>query len=112
MPTDRSYEDIVASQKEFVRKRYASALTQLKEPGTRPKFMGRQPGKEGDLPPGLPPQLANKLRRVMQGAGQMQQKGKDVSPIQKLMQKVGPLIQDGKFAEAEKVVDEALKLVE
>ena len=104
VPTDRSYDDIVASQKEFVRKRYASALQQLKEPGTRPKHVGPQDGP--------PPGLASKIQKIMEGARQMQQKGKDVSSIAKLKQRVGPLLQDGKFAEAEKLVDEALKLVE
>lgn len=48
----------------------------------------------------------------MQLAGQKQQKGQDVSPIQKIMEKVGPLLQEMKFAEAEKLADQALKLLE
>ena len=37
-PRDRNYEDIVASMKVFVRKRYALAQKQLANPGTRPEI--------------------------------------------------------------------------
>jgi hypothetical protein len=40
----------------------------------------------------------------------MQRNGKDVLPIQKLMQQVGPLLQQGRAEEAEKLIVEALKL--
>ena len=49
--------------------------------------------------------------RSQRAAEQMQRSGKDVLPIQKLMQQVGPLLQQGKQQEAEKLIDEALKLV-
>jgi hypothetical protein len=42
----------------------------------------------------------------------MQKKGQDVSPIQRLMQKIGPLLQEGKTEEAGKLIDEALKITE
>ena len=40
VPTDRSYDDIVASIRTFMRKRYTTAKSQLQDPGPRPK---RQP---------------------------------------------------------------------
>lgn len=101
-PADQSYDDIVASMKTFVRKRYATAREQLESPGKRPT-MSRQPG-------GPPPQLVEKLQRIQRAAEAMQRAGKDVLPIQKLMQKVGPLLQQGRMDEAEKLVAEALKL--
>lgn len=104
VPGDRDYDDIVGSIKTFVRKRYASALEQLENPGPRPKVQHRPAG-------GLPRRLAEKLKRIERRARQMQKIGQDVSSIQKLMQKVPPLLQQGKADEAEKVFDEVLKLV-
>jgi len=40
----------------------------------------------------------------------MQQNGEDLAPIHKVLQRVGPLLQQGKANEAEKLIDEALKL--
>ena len=40
----------------------------------------------------------------------MQRNGQDVSPIQKLMRQVGPLLQQGRADEAERLIVEALKL--
>jgi CotH kinase protein len=101
-PGDRSYDDIVLSIKTFVRKRYASARQQLENPGTRPE-MARRPG-------GPPPQLVEKIHRVQRAAEQMQRSGKDVQPIHRVMQRVGPLLEQAKFEEAEKLIGEALNL--
>ncbi len=103
VPNDRSYDDIVDSMKAFVRKRYASAAEQLDKPGERPKVEHR--------PPGLPPQLAGKILRIQKRVEQMQRDGQDVAPIIKLMQRLGPAVQAGKWAEAEKITDEAIKLI-
>ena len=40
----------------------------------------------------------------------MQRNGENVLPIQKLMQQVGPLLQQGRADEAERLIAEALKL--
>jgi spore coat protein CotH len=103
VPGDRSYDDIVESMKAFVRKRHASAVGQLDKPGERPKVERRALGP--------PPQLVGKIQRIQKRAEEMQRAGQDVSPIAKLMQRVGPAVQAGKFDEAEKIVDEALKLI-
>jgi hypothetical protein len=89
--------------KVFVRKRYASAVEQLEKPGERPKVERR--------PSGLPPRLAGKIQRIQKRAEGMRRAGQDVSPIARLMRRVGPAIQGGKLTEAEKIVDEALKLI-
>ena len=103
VPGDRGYDDIVASMKAFVRKRYANAVAQLEDPGERPKGEPR--------PPGPSPQLAGKVQRVQKRVQEMQRDGQDVTPIVRLMQRFGPAVEAGKFAEAEKIADEALKLV-
>ena len=105
-PEDQNYEDIVASMKTFVRKRYTTASQQLANPGKRPEIVHRPQGGPG----GPPPQLAEKIQRVFRAAEQMQKNGKDVLPIQKLMQQVGPLLQQGRADEADKLIVEALKL--
>jgi hypothetical protein len=103
VPGDKSYDDIVDSMKAFVRKRYASAVEQLDKPGERPKVERR--------PPGPPPQLVAKIQRIQKRAEEMQRAGQDVTPIARLMQRVGPAVQAGKFDEAEKIADDALKLI-
>ena len=102
-PEDRSYDDIVASMKRFIRKRHASAVQQLDNPGQRPQAVN---------PPhhGPPPQLVEKIQRIQRGAERMQRNGQDVRPIQKLMQQIGPLLQKGRHEDAEKLIGEALKL--
>lgn len=105
-PGEQSYEEIVASMKTFVRQRYTTARQQLENPGQRPEIVRRPQGG----PHGPPPQLVEKLQRIQRAAEQMQRSGKDVRPIQKLMQQVGPLLQQGRPEEAEKLVIEALKL--
>jgi spore coat protein CotH len=102
VPGDRSYDDIVDSMKGFVRKRHASAVQHLDKPGERPKV---------ERPPGLPPQLVAKIQLIQKRAEEMQRAGQDVSPIAKVMQRLGPAIQAGKSAEAEKIINEALKLL-
>ncbi|MFO0804387.1 MAG: CotH kinase family protein [Gemmataceae bacterium] len=102
VPGDRSYDDIVESMKAFVRKRHASAVKQLDAPGERPK---------AERPVGPPPQLAAKIQQVVKRAEELQRSGQDVAPIAKLMQRVGPAAQAGKWDEAEKIVDAALKLL-
>jgi len=102
-PGDRSYEDIVASMKQFIRKRYTSAVRQLEIPGPRPELVRR--------PAGPSPQLVEKIQRLHRAAKAMAREGKDVAPVQKLMRQVGPLLQQGQAGEAEKLVIEALKLV-
>ncbi len=101
-PEDRSYDDIVVSMKKFVRQRYISARQQLENPGKRPEIVRR--------PDGPPPQLAEKIQRIQRAAQQMQRNGQDVLPIHKLMQQVGPLLQQGRAEEAERLLVEALKL--
>lgn len=106
-PGNESYDDIVASMKQFARKRYASARAQLADPGERPKFVGRHRGVGG-----APPHIAKKVRSVEQQVhamhSRLQQKMK---AIHARMEQVGPLIQSGKTAEAEKLLDEALDLI-
>ncbi|MBS0203148.1 MAG: CotH kinase family protein [Planctomycetes bacterium] len=105
-PEDRSYDDIVASIKQFIRKRHATARQQLENPGKRPA-MSRPP----EMHRGPPPQLVGKIQRVQRVAEQMRQNGKDLQPLHKIMQQVGPLLQQGKFDAAENLIGEALKVV-
>ena len=41
----------------------------------------------------------------------MSRSGQDIAPIANRMQRVGPLVQGGKLAEAEKILDEVLNLL-
>ena len=97
--------------KQFVRKRYETARSQLDSPGERPKFVGQQRGPMG--PGGPPPHIAKKIRAVEKRVQAMHRRLQEkMKAIQARMQKVAPLIQNGKAAEAEKLLDEALTLAE
>ena len=108
VPGDRNYDGIVESIKTFMRKRYVSAVEQLKNPGPRPEVVRRPSGGRNGH---LPPRLAEKLQRIENRARQMQKEGKDVSPIQRVLQKVPPLLQHGMVDKADELFDEALKLI-
>ena len=105
VPSDSSYDDVVASMKTFVSKRYYSAKQQLQSPGPRPEQVHRR----SPHPHGMPPELSARLDRVQHGARSMQRK---MQQLQNLMRQIGPLIQQRKFQEADKLVSEALKLTE
>lgn len=105
-PDDRSYDDIVSSIKDFVRKRYATALGQLENPGERPKHVGRQQRGPGES--GIPPDIADKLHMLQQRMGDLQRRQQS---IHKLMRRLPGLIQQGKTAEAERLLDRAIKLL-
>jgi len=55
--------------------------------------------------------LRSKGDRVEAGVRRWQQQGRDPSPVAQVMQEVEPLIRDGKFDDAEAVLDRALKLL-
>lgn len=101
---DEDYDQIVASIRDFIRKRYASAHQQLAEPGERPKRL--QP------PQGPPEQLAVKIRQLQEGARKVQKNGVDFAPIENLMRQIGPLLEQQKNQQAEKLVDQALQLID
>ena len=94
--------------KVFVRKRYASAKQQLENPGPRPGIVRRPPGGP---PGGLPPRIAGRIQQIQRRVREMQQSGQDMSPIHGLLQRVCALLQQGRFAEAEKIIHEVLELV-
>ena len=90
-PGDRSYEEIVASMKVFMQKRYASARKQLDAPGPRPK-----PKPRSSTAP--PPELEAKIQQMHR-------------LIQQRMQQIGTLLQRGRSDEAEKLIEEMTKLL-
>ncbi|MBS0260933.1 MAG: CotH kinase family protein [Planctomycetes bacterium] len=102
-PGDRNYDDIVASMKLFMRRRYETARLQLKEPGPRPA-MSRRPG-------GPSPELVARIQRVERIAQERHKQGQDIRPIQNVMERVGPLLQAGKLEAAEKLVRELLQQI-
>jgi len=58
---------------------------------------------------GLEARLTAKVRQVREGMERWQAEGRDPSPVGEIMQEFPPLMQDGKPAEAERVLDKALK---
>ena len=67
-------------------------------------------GANQGKPAGLPSRIAAKIQQVQQRAQKMQTNGEDVSEIQKLMNQLAPLMKQGKTEDAEKHIDQALKL--
>jgi len=60
----------------------------------------------------LPPAIPEKLEKVKTGVERWQNEGRDPSAIAQLMQEFSPLMQEGKFKEAEALLDRALKQLE
>lgn len=66
VPADRNYDDIIASMKAFIRRRYATARAQLDNPGKRPEVRRPQPGGPNHEPrPGMPSKDAPSELRVV-----------------------------------------------
>ena len=105
VPGDKDYDGIVDSMKAFVRKRYTTAKQQLRNPGRRPTPNHRR----GPYSQGMPPQLSARIQRVQQGAQKMQSK---MQQLQKIMRQIGRFVQEKKFEQAGKLVDEALVLTD
>ncbi len=105
VPSDKNYDGIVDSMKTFMRKRYATAKQQLKNPGQRPKPVQRS----GHNQQGIPPKLSARIQRVQQGAKNMQRKMKQ---LQKIMQQIGQLIHQKKFEQADRLIEKALELTQ
>jgi spore coat protein CotH len=64
-PEDRDYESIVASIKDFVRRRYDTARAQLDDPGARPRLVRNLPHRGQAPQPGRPSADAPSGLRIM-----------------------------------------------
>ena len=58
---------------------------------------------------GPPASLRQKLQKVKAGVDDWQSSGRDPSPVGEIMQQFDPLMKEGRFKEAEEVLDRALK---
>jgi hypothetical protein len=56
--------------------------------------------------------IKEKAERVQKGAERWQSEGRDASPIAALMDKIEPLLREGKPQEVNAILDQALKLIE
>jgi hypothetical protein len=65
----------------------------------------------GALPPGIAPSLQEKLKRLGGLFERQYMEGADMQPVSDLMRDFHPLLEQHKFAEAEALVDRALKLL-
>ena len=68
----------------------------------RPKFAGNQ---------GPPPEIQAKMQKLQQAMQQRQQDGRDLSDLQPIMSQLQPLMQQGKFKEAEPLLDKAIEIL-
>jgi TolB protein len=66
------------------------------------------PQAANDQPPAS---LRGKMEQLQEAAQKAQEQGRDLSPVQQIMQEFHPLMQEGKFKEAEALVDRALELL-
>jgi len=64
---------------------------------------------QGKTPP--PPSLPPKMQQVQTTVKEWKQQGRDLSEVAPLMQELEPLLREGKFQEAEAVVDKILDLL-
>ena len=94
--TDKNYEDIVESMKQFIRKRYASAKQQLMNPGERPKA---KQAPSDDSPHRA---IRQRLEKSVRKAESLQRK---LHEIQRTMQLIDRSLQQQNFTEAERLVE-------
>ena len=94
VPEDQNYDDIVESIKQFIRKRYETAKSQLENPGLRP-----QPPRRDH---GMSPQMSERLQKATQKAEGIQRR---LQEIQKTMHQIFRLQQQGKVAEIERLLE-------
>lgn len=66
----------------------------------------RQPNPEGP-----PAAMVEQLKKVQAGVQKWQDEGRDPSPVGELMQGFEPLMKEGKLAEAQGLLDKALKIL-
>jgi hypothetical protein len=111
-PTElmKGYDSLVRQQK------YAEAealcdrvLKLLGEPPTA--LAAAPPQQPGATPGAVPPSLQAKMQRLHTLFERRKQEGADLQPVEEVMQDFHPLMQQQKYAEAEAVVDRALKVL-
>jgi Spy/CpxP family protein refolding chaperone len=68
--------------------------------------------KHSGPPQDLQRTIQEKAERVQKGAERWQSEGRDPSPIAALMDKIEPLLREGKPQEVNAILDQALKLIE
>ena len=70
------------------------------------------PGVSPEATAGPSESIQQKMQQVQQGIQRWQHAGRDPSPVGRIMQEFEPLMQAGKFQEAEAVLDRALALLD
>lgn len=103
VPTDRNYDDIVTSMKQFIHKRYETAKQQLTNPGDAPTYRQNKGGN------GPPQALMQRLEKSVRKAESLQRR---LHEIQRTMQLIQRSFQEQKFAEAEKLIEAIERLTE
>jgi Spy/CpxP family protein refolding chaperone len=70
-------------------------------------------GGQPTAPPGGPPEaLKQKMQRISEFMGRARQDGRDMSAFQPLLQEIMPLMHQGKYNEAEPLMDKVLKMAD
>ena len=63
--------------------------------------------------PGGPPEaLAQKMRRLSEYMNEARHDGRDMSAVRPLVEELSPLMHQGKYSEAEPLIDRALKMLD
>jgi hypothetical protein len=69
------------------------------------------PPREALSPADLPESIRRKMQRAGELAEQWKREGKDLTPVARVMNNVEPLLRQGRFGEAEAVLDHGLSLL-
>jgi len=112
-------DKVLDREREIKRAQLSLALT------IRSKLTAEQLGHLRDLGPQLraeahnqgpnqppPDSLRDKMKQVQELARKSHEDGKDLSEVRPLMEQIQPLMRDGKFKEAEEILDRALKVLQ
>ena len=101
---------LMVSLKNKLTREQQTKLEEIKKDMPRPEVAERRPGP----PPGKPPpaSLREKMKKVHAGVKKLEDEGGDASSIGEIMQELKPLMDEGKFKQAEELLDQALKALQ
>ena len=96
--------------KNVLTKDQQAKLERIKKDMPRPEVAERRPGPRPGNPP--PASLQEKMKKVKAGVKKLEDEGGDAGSIGEIMSEFKPLMDEGKFKQAEEVLDQALKALQ
>ena len=104
----RAHLALMVSLKNELTREQQTKLEQLKKDLPKPELAERRP--RPDKPP--PASLQEKMKKLHAGVKKLEDEGGDASSIGEIMRDLKPLMDEGKFKQAEELLDQGLKVLQ